>query len=55
MGDFFRPENWCLQFIGLNGCIVFSLAVACVLHAILSAWGRGRSRKDESKPDGEED
>jgi hypothetical protein len=38
----------------LNGCIVFSLAVACVLHAILAAWGRGRRRKDESKPDGEE-
>jgi hypothetical protein len=55
MGNFFRPENWCLQFIGLNSCIIFSLAAACVLHVILSAWGRGRKRKDESKSDAEED
>jgi hypothetical protein len=55
MGNFFRPENWCMQFIGLNSCIIFSLAVAWVLHVILSGWGRGRKRKDESKSDGEED
>lgn len=34
-----------LGFIGLNACIIISLAIASILHAILSAWGSDSTTK----------
>jgi hypothetical protein len=55
MRNLLRPENWYLAFMALNGCIVISLAIARILHAILSAWGPDPTKKDEIIFDEKED
>ena len=55
MGNLISPENWYVQFIVLNGCIVIALLVASFLYAIVLDWYCRRGRKDKSNMDGEKD
>jgi hypothetical protein len=55
MFNILKPENWYPPILAVTGCILVSLAIWGLLHALLSVFGPDPANKDEANPDEKKD